>query len=74
MAHWWWQAMIENKKLANEPLTYNGQSRCPHCLGLSRLTYALLDTRKGNTLHVYECLGCGKRIWDEGPKLPARVQ
>lgn len=66
--------MIENKKLANEPLTYNGQSRCPHCLGLSRLTYALLDTRQGNTLHVYECLGCGKRIWDEGPKLPARLQ
>jgi len=66
--------MIENKKLANEPLTYNGRPRCPHCLGLSRLTHALLDTRHGNTVHVYQCLGCGKRIWDEGPRLPARLQ
>ena len=66
--------MIENKKLANEPLTYNGRPRCPHCMAVSRLTHSLLDTRHGNTVHVYQCLGCGKRIWDEGRKLPGRLQ
>jgi hypothetical protein len=66
--------MIENKKLANESLTYNGRHRCPHCLALSRLAHSLLDARHGNTVHVYQCLGCGKRIWDETPRFPARLQ
>ena len=66
--------MIENKKQGCEPLIYNGRRRCPHCTGLSRLTHSLLDSRNGNTVHVYQCIGCGKRIWDERPKSLARLR
>jgi Zn ribbon nucleic-acid-binding protein len=70
----WWQAMMEISKLANEPLTYNGRRHCPHCTALSRLIFSFLDPRHGNTVHVYQCVQCGKHIWDEGPKLVARSQ
>lgn len=66
--------MIENKELAYEPLIYNGRRRCPHCTGFSRLTHTLLDSRSGNTVHVYQCIACGRRIWDESRKMRARVQ
>jgi hypothetical protein len=66
--------MIKENRLPSEPLTYNGRRRCPHCMALSRLTHSLLDTRNGNIVHVYQCVGCGKRVWDEGPRLPARLQ
>ena len=66
--------MMEIGKLTNEPLAYNGRRRCPHCTGHSRLIYSFLDPRHGSTVHVYQCVGCGKRIWDEGSKLLARSQ
>jgi uncharacterized Zn finger protein len=66
--------MTQNTMLAREPITYNGQRRCPHCTAFSRLTHSLLDTRHGNTVHVYQCVACGKRIWDEGPKKLVRPQ
>lgn len=70
----WWQAMTDAKKAANQPLAYNGRRRCPHCTALSRLTHSLLDPRHGNTVHVYQCVACGKRVWDEGPKMVVRLQ
>jgi len=66
--------MIETNKLANEPVTYNRQRRCPHCTALSRLICSFLDSRHGNTVRMYQCTGCGKRIWDESPKLLAGSQ
>jgi len=66
--------MTDNNKLASELFTYNGRHRCPHCTAFSRLTHSLLDSRNGNTVQVYQCVRCGKRIWDEGPRLLARSQ
>src|SRR5262249_52095463 len=66
--------MIESKKQRYEPLTCNGRRRCPHCTAHSRLTHSLLDTRNGNTVHVYQCVACGKRVWDDGPKMHPRLQ
>jgi Zn ribbon nucleic-acid-binding protein len=65
--------MIENNKLADDPLTYIRGRRCPHCAASSRLTHSLLDSQNGNTVHVFQCIACGKRIWDESPKLRASV-
>ena len=69
-----WQIMTEIKALASEPFAYNGRRRCPYCMALSRLTHSLLDSRHGNTVHVYQCVACGKRVWDEGPKMVVRWQ
>jgi DNA-directed RNA polymerase subunit RPC12/RpoP len=66
--------MIEISKLSYDPLIHDRRRRCPHCTALSRLTHSLLDTRHGNTVRVYQCIGCGKRIWDESPELVARLQ
>lgn len=65
--------MIEYRKLAEDPFTFNRRRPCPHCAAISRLTHSLLDTQNGNTVHVYQCVACGKRIWDEGPRLRARL-
>jgi uncharacterized protein with PIN domain len=65
--------MIKNNYFAYEPLAYN-RRRCPHCAALSRLTHSFLDTRNGNKVHVYQCVACGKRIWDEGAQPLARLQ
>jgi DNA-directed RNA polymerase subunit RPC12/RpoP len=65
--------MIENNELADDPLTYVRRRRCPHCTSLSHLTHSLLDSQNGNTIHVYQCIACGKRIWDEGPRLGASI-
>lgn len=64
--------MTQNNNFAYEPLICNRRPRCPHCTALSRLTHSLLDSRHGNTIQVYQCIACGKRIWDEGPRLLAR--
>jgi hypothetical protein len=66
--------MIENTKFADDLLICNGRPHCPSCLALSRLTHSVLDSRHGNTVHVYQCIGCGRRIWDEDPKPFARPQ
>jgi DNA-directed RNA polymerase subunit RPC12/RpoP len=66
--------MIEQQNLVDEPLTYHRLRRCPYCTALSRLTHSLLDSRHGYTVNVYQCFGCGKRIWDEGPKSLVRSQ
>jgi DNA-directed RNA polymerase subunit RPC12/RpoP len=66
--------MTQISKLSYEPIAYDRLRRCPHCTALSRLTHSLLDTRQGSTVHVYLCLGCGKRIWDERSQLRARLQ
>jgi uncharacterized protein with PIN domain len=66
--------MTEISKIPFEPLTYQPRRRCPHCTALSRLTHSLLDTRHGATIQVYQCIGCGKRIWEESPRMPARLQ
>jgi hypothetical protein len=63
--------MTQNNSFAYEPLTCN-RRRCPNCTALSRLTHSLLDSRHGNMIRVYQCIACGKRIWDEGPQLLAR--
>jgi uncharacterized protein with PIN domain len=64
--------MIENRT-PDDPFTYDRRRRCPHCAALSRLTHSLLDSQDGNTVRVYQCIGCGKRIWDESPRLRARL-
>jgi uncharacterized protein with PIN domain len=66
--------MTEINKLSYEPLTYQQRRRCPDCTALSRLTHSLLDSRHGATIQVYQCIGCGKRIWEESPKTLARLQ
>jgi DNA-directed RNA polymerase subunit RPC12/RpoP len=60
--------MMENWKLAEDPLTSNQRRRCPHCAALSCLTHSLLDSRNGTTVRVYQCIACGKRIWDDVPR------
>jgi len=65
--------MIENNNLADDPFTYVRLRRCPHCTAFSRLTHSLLDSQNGNTVHVFQCIACGKRIWDEAPKLRASI-
>ena len=65
--------MTENRNFAYEPLTYD-RRRCPHCTALSRLTHSLLDSQHGKMIHVYQCVACGKRIWDEWPQQFARAQ
>jgi len=67
--------MNENNNVAHEPLAaYHRRRFCPHCAAASRLTHSLLDTRHGHTVHVYQCVACGKRVWDEGPRPFARLQ
>jgi hypothetical protein len=65
--------MIENSDRADEPLNCSRRRRCPHCAALSRLTHSLLDSQNGYTVHVYQCIACGKRVWDEGTRLRARL-
>jgi hypothetical protein len=64
--------MIENNQLVDDPFSYIRRRRCPHCTELSCLTHSLLDSRNGTTVYVYQCIACGKRIWDEGQRLHAR--
>jgi uncharacterized protein with PIN domain len=64
--------MAQLNELSCEPLFYHQRRRCPHCTALSHLTHSLLDPCNGNTVHVYQCPGCGKRIWDQRPKLLVR--
>jgi len=66
-------AMIENNKPADDRLTYVRRRSCPHCTALFRLTHSLLDSQNGSTIHVYQCIRCGKRIWDEGPGLRVSI-
>jgi DNA-directed RNA polymerase subunit RPC12/RpoP len=66
--------MIENNNQVHEAFIYHQRRRCPHCTAQSRLTHSLLDTRHGHTVHVYQCVACGKRIWDERPGRPTRLQ
>ncbi len=58
--------MTDNRFVANEELT-STRRRCPHCTALSRLTHSILNTRYGNMLHVYQCVACGKRTWEDSP-------
>jgi hypothetical protein len=37
---------------------------CPTCALQPRLLIAILDSRKGKTVHVFECK-CGEVIWDD---------
>jgi len=39
--------------------------RCPTCAAFVRLPQAILDTRKGKTIRLFEC-HCGERIWVDG--------
>lgn len=66
--------MTENNNFAYESYAYNRRPRCPHCRAVSRLTHSLLDSRHGDMVHVYQCLACGRRIWDEVPGGRTRLQ
>lgn len=46
-----------------EPET-TGHRRCDRCGALPRLIGKLLDTRRGCTVSIFECV-CGERIWAE---------
>jgi hypothetical protein len=37
---------------------------CPKCASQPRLLIAVLDSRKGKTVRVFECR-CGELIWDD---------
>ena len=66
--------MTQTNEISYDPFAYGPRRRCPHCTALSRLTHSLLDTRHGATIQVFQCIGCGKRIWEESPKMPTRLQ
>jgi hypothetical protein len=37
---------------------------CPRCATRPRLIIAMLDSRKGKTVYLFECR-CGERIWQD---------
>jgi len=42
----------------------NGR-RWPKCAGFLRLAHSVLDSTKGETIHILRC-GCGAIVWDNG--------
>ena len=38
--------------------------RCPRCTALFRLTRSILDSTRGNTVLLFQCLACGECLWD----------
>jgi len=40
---------------------------CRRCAGYC-LVYSILDSKRGNTVRLYRCAGCGELIWDDGAK------
>lgn len=39
--------------------------RCPRCTASFRLTRSILDSQRGNTVHVFQCVACGECLWDD---------
>ena len=71
--HGWW-AMVDVNELSYSPTDGHPRLRCPHCATLSHLAHSLLDPCDGNTVNLYQCPECGKRIWEHVPALLVRSQ
>ena len=39
--------------------------RCPRCTASFRLTRSILDSQRGNTVHLFQCVACGECLWDD---------
>jgi DNA-directed RNA polymerase subunit RPC12/RpoP len=52
-----------------EPQMKHRQRRCPRCTVSYRLTYSILDSRRGRTVRLYQCADCGARLWEDGSTL-----
>jgi glutaredoxin len=56
--------VTETEKRLVKPQIQQTERRCPFCAALPRLLHAMLDTRRGRIVSLYQCK-CGERIWDE---------
>ena len=63
------QAMTNHDVTLVEPQVKHRQLRCPKCAACSRLTHSILDSRRGKTVRLYRCAGCGECLWDDGSTL-----
>jgi uncharacterized protein with PIN domain len=63
------QAMTNHDATLVEPQMKQPQRRCPRCAACSRLTHSILDPRRGKTVRLYRCAGCGECLWDDGSTL-----
>jgi formate dehydrogenase maturation protein FdhE len=52
------------KRSGNEARDDDQVMFCPTCASQPRLRIAILDSRKGKTVRVFECR-CGEIIWDD---------
>lgn len=66
--------MTEHNISLVDTYTSNRQRRCPLCAAVSPLTHSFLDPRRGARVHVYQCVACNARVWDDGSRLLARPQ
>ena len=39
--------------------------RCPKCTAFFRLTRSILDSQRGITVLLFQCLACGECLWDD---------
>jgi formate dehydrogenase maturation protein FdhE len=53
-----------NKRSGNEAQDDDLIVFCPTCASQPRLLIAILDSRKGKTVRLFECQ-CGEVVWDD---------